>query len=357
MTEEGLGSHTFGFGVVGLGAISKAHIDAIEKLPNARLVGVTSRSPEKVGMVAEQHGARAYTDIDHMLTNNEIEVVCICTPSGAHRDPAIAAARAGRHIVVEKPLEVTVPRAQEIIDAAEKANVKLATSFMSRFSDAHLYLKRAIEEEKLGRLLQGDAYVKWYRSQAYYDSTTWRGTWELDGGGALMNQAIHQVDLLLWFMGPVHEVFAYMATLDHTRLEVEDTLVAVLRYANGAVGSICASTSLFPGQPKVLDIHGTTGTVRVQDDSITAWQIAGLSNEEQAKTVATYSARASGTFADPMAMSFENHRRQLADFLHAIEMASSPLVDGRGGLRSVEVVDAIYRAAKSGQPVLLQSRR
>lgn len=344
---------TFGFGVVGLGSIAKAHLDAIDKLPNARLVGVTSHSPGKAEVAARQHQVKAYPDVASMLLDPEVEVVCVTTPSGTHLEPALAAARAGRHVIVEKPLEVTVERARAIVRAADAAGVKLATIFMSRFSDAHQHLKRSVEEGKLGRMLQGDAYVKWYRSQAYYDSAAWRGTWALDGGGALMNQAIHQLDLLLWLMGPVAEVFAYTATLNHERLEVEDTLVAVLRFESGALGSISAATSLYPGQPKVLELHGTAGTVRMKDDGVDLWQLADLTDGEQAEVLRRYSGQASGTFADPMAMSFDNHRRQIHDFLQAIGTDAAPLVDGREGLRLVTLVEAIYRAAQTKKPVTL----
>ena len=345
--------HTHGFAVVGTGNIAQAHIDAINKLPNARLVGVTSRSLDKAGEVAKKHGVKLYPDMDSLLEDKEVEVVTVCTPSGAHLEPAVTAARAGRHVMVEKPLEVTVERAQEIINAAETAGVKLATVFMSRFADAHVRLKKALETGELGRLLQGDAYVKWYRSQAYYDSGDWRGTWRLDGGGALMNQAIHQVDVLLWLMGPVEEVFAYAGTLNHQGLEVEDTLVAVLRYRNGALGTLSAATSLYPGQPKVLELHGTKGTVRVKDDSLDLWQLEGVSEAQQREIVQEDQKEASGTFADPMAMSFENHRRQFEDFLRAIDTDTTPLVDGREGLKSVELVTAIYRSAQAGKPVSL----
>ena len=345
--------HTHGFAVVGTGNIAQAHIDAVQKLPNARLVGVTSRSLDKAGEVAREHGVKLYPDMDSLLQDEAVEVVTVCTPSGAHLEPAVAAAKAGRHVMVEKPLEVTAQRAQEIIDAAETAGVKLATIFMSRFADAHVKLKKALEGGELGRLLQGDAYVKWYRSQGYYDSGDWRGTWRLDGGGALMNQAIHQVDVLLWLMGPVEEVFAYAGTLNHQGLEVEDTLVAVLRYQSGALGTISAATSLYPGQPKVLELHGTKGTVRVKDDALDLWRLEGVSEARQREIIGHDQKEASGTFADPMAMSFENHRRQFEDFLRAIDTDTTPLVDGHEGLRSVELVRAIYRSAQTGKPVLL----
>ena len=343
--------HSYGFAVVGTGNIAQAHIDAIAKLPNAHLVGVTSRSLDKAEAVARQHGVRLYSDLDSLLADEAVEVVTVCTPSGAHMEPAVAAAKAGRHVIVEKPLEVTLERAQTIVDAADTAGVKLATVFMSRFSDAHRRLKEALNTGELGRLLQGDAFVKWYRSQSYYDSGDWRGTWALDGGGALMNQAIHQVDLLLWLMGPVKEVFAYAGTLNHEGLEVEDTLVAALRYHSGALGTLSAATSLYPGQPKVLEIHGTKGWVRVKDDSIEAWQVDGLSEGQQEEVLEGHRAAGSRTFADPMAMSFESHRRQFEDFLSAIDTNTSPLVDGREGLKSVELVTAIYQSVRTAMPV------
>jgi UDP-N-acetyl-2-amino-2-deoxyglucuronate dehydrogenase len=256
-------------------------------------------------------------------------------------------------VVIEKPLEVTAARAKEIIDAADEAGVKLATIFMMRFSDAHRHLKTLVDEGRLGRLLQADAFVKWYRTQAYYDSADWRGTWALDGGGALMNQAIHQLDLLLWLAGPVREVFAYADTLNHERLEVEDTLVAVLRYCSGALGTLTASTSLYPGRPKLLELHGSQGLVSVRDDEFVAYEVPGASPEERDTILRGTAGSASGTFADPMAMSFEQHRRQLEDFLAAIEEDRAPFVDGREGLRSVEVVEAIYASVRSGAPVAL----
>lgn len=343
-----------GFAVIGTGNISAAHIDSIERLPNARLVGIMGHTRESAQALARKHDVKAYDDLDSLLADDEVEVVCICTPSGAHLEPAVAAARAGKHVVVEKPLEVTSERARAIIDATREAGVKLATIFMSRFSDSHRLLKRTIDAGELGRLLQGDAYVKWFRSQEYYDSSDWRGTWALDGGGALMNQAIHQLDMLLWLVGPIAEVFAYADTLAHERLEVEDTLVAVFKYANGALGHLSAATSLYPGQPKVLDIHGEHGTVRVKNDGLVQWELRGVTEEEQAEMIERYSVAGSGASADPMAISFENHRRQLEDFLHAIETDSSPLVDGAEGLRSVEAAEAIYRSAKTGQPVSLR---
>jgi UDP-N-acetyl-2-amino-2-deoxyglucuronate dehydrogenase len=354
ITQEQASKRTYGFGIIGTGNIATAHLEAIRQLPNAFVAGVQNRSTEKAERFAARHNVEVYPDLDAMLRDDRVEVVCICTPSGAHLEPAVAAARAGRHLVVEKPLEVTSARCQELIAAAEAADVKLATIFMSRFSDTMHHIKATLEAGALGRLLQGDAYVKWFRSQEYYDSGAWRGTWQLDGGGALMNQGIHQVDLLLWLMGPVEEVFAYADILNHQRIEVEDTLVAVLRYKSGALGMISAATSLYPGKPKELHLHGANGTIIVQDDTITAWQLAGLTSQEQEEVVQRFRQGTSGTFSDPMAMSFENHRRQLADFLKAIEENRRPMIDGWEGMRSVRLIEAIYESARTRRPVHLQ---
>ena len=341
----------YGFAIVGTGNIAQAHVDAVERLPNAFVAGVTSHTPEKARAFAERYGLRTYADLDDALADDAVQVVCVCTPSGAHQEPAVRAAEAGRHVVVEKPLEISSERAQRIIDAADRAGVTLATIFMGRYADANQRLKDIVTSGRLGRLLQADASVKWFRSQAYYDSAAWRGTWALDGGGALMNQAIHQLDLLLWLLGPVDEVFAYAATLNHERLEVEDTLVAALRYGNGALGTFTAATSLFPGRPKTLDLHGSNGAISVRDEEIVGIDVPDLTDDERATWSGATTSSASGTFADPMAMSFENHRRQLADVLRAIDEGTAPLVDGREGLRSVALVEAIYRSAREGQPI------
>lgn len=345
------GDAPFGVAVVGTGNIAAAHLDAIGRLPEARLIGVFSRTPESTRAFAEEHGTHAYPTLDALVGDDAVDVVAVCTPSGAHLEPGLAAISAGKHVIVEKPLEVSLERAKALVDAADRVGVALATIFMSRFADANAMLKEAIDAGRLGRLVQGDAYVKWYRSQAYYDSGAWRGTWRLDGGGALMNQAIHQVDLLLWLMGPVEEVFAYAATATHERLEVEDTLVAVLRYASGALGQIAAATSLWPGQPKELDVHGELGGATVRDDALARWQVHGESDEAAGAMLERYGSAATGGAADPMAISFENHRRQYADVLEAIAAGRPPSIDGREGLRSVALIEAVYRSVREGRPV------
>ena len=230
--------------------IAEFHTRAINEIENARVVG--SLEPQRRPTPTRSPGwpreaVRPSTIWTHCWRIPELDVVCICTPSGAHMEPAVQAARAGKHVVVEKPLEITLPRCDAIIAACDAAGVRLCTIFPSRFTPANLRLKEAIDLGRFGRLTLGDTHVKWWRTQQYYDSGGWRGTWQLDGGGALMNQAIHNVDLLYWLMGDVASITALTATLAHERIEVEDTAVAALRFKNGALGVIEAATSAYPG--------------------------------------------------------------------------------------------------------------
>ncbi len=346
-----------GFGIIGCGMIAEFHTRAINEIPNAQVVAAFSRNPangQKIRDLARQGGADClvYDVLDKMLTHPGLDVVCICTPSGAHLEPATQAARSGKHVVVEKPLEITLARCDAIIQACDEAGVKLCTIFPSRFTEANVRLKQAIDDGRFGRLTLGDTYIKWWRTQEYYDSGGWRGTWNLDGGGALMNQSIHNVDLITWFMGDVVRVQADTQLLAHERIEVEDTAVALLRFRNGALGVIEAATSAYPGLLKRTEIHGSTGSARVEQDDITLWQFqeeAPGDTEIQATIVQAtgFSAGAS----DPRGIKHEGHRDQLADFLQAIDNQTTPRVDGREGRKAVELIRAIYKASKTGQSV------
>lgn len=347
---------TFGVGIVGCGMIAEYHVKAINELPNARVVAAFTRNPangRKIAELAESECA-IHDDLDAMLRAPELDVVCVCTPSGAHLEPAVAAARAGKHVVVEKPLEITLPRCDAIIRACDEAGVRLCTIFPSRFSPANRSLKAAIDSGRFGRLTLGDTYVKWWRTQEYYDSGGWRGTWSLDGGGALMNQAIHNVDLLIWLMGEVESVSAFTATLAHERVEVEDTAVAALRFKNGALGVIEAATSAFPGLLKRTEIHGDRGSARVEQDDVTLWSFAEARPGDEAilEQIRGATGFAAGA-SDPRGITHAGHRDQLADFLDAIDAGKDPLVDGREGRRSVEVIRAIYASAREGRAISL----
>jgi UDP-N-acetyl-2-amino-2-deoxyglucuronate dehydrogenase len=345
-----------GFGIVGCGMIAEFHTQAIQEIPGARVVGALNRTRSKAEKIAEMAGpgCRVFNDLESMLAQPDLDVVCICTPSGAHMEPAVQAARAGKHVVVEKPLEISLPRCDAIIDACDAAGVRLCTIFPSRFTAANVRLKEAISSGRFGRLTLGDTYVKWWRTQQYYDSGGWRGTWDLDGGGALMNQAIHNVDLLSWLMGDVDSVVAMTATLAHARIEVEDTAVASLRFKNGALGVIEAATSAYPGLLKRTEIHGDRGSARVEQDDITLWDFQEKvpSDNEIYATMAGNSGFKAGA-SDPRGITHIGHRDQLTDFLRAIDHGKSPSVDGREGRKSVEIIRAIYQSARNDQVVKL----
>lgn len=342
------------FGMVGCGMISNFHARAIADAENASLVGCFSRSADKTQAFAQEHGCRAFTSLEQMLEDPEIDAITICSPSGAHLEPALAAARAGKHIIVEKPLEITTERCDQIIQAAATANVKLGVTFQSRFHESSKLLKQAVEAGRFGTVTLGDAYVKWFRSQEYYDSGAWRGTWALDGGGALMNQAIHSVDLLLWLMGPVEEVFARTATMTHQRIEVEDVAVANLRFKNGALGVIEATTSAYPGCLKRIEICGDQGTAILEEEDIKQWTFANESPEDEAvRQRMAGKTKTGGGAGDPAAIGHHGHTMLFEEFTAAIREDRVPVIDGTEGRRSVELIEAIYKSAKSGQPIQL----
>ena len=346
---------TIGFGIVGCGVIADFHARAIADAAGTHLVGCSGGSRfGKVRSFADTHGCRAFESLDAMLADPNVEAVTICSPSGAHLDPALAAARAGKHVVVEKPLEITVERCDEITRACQTAGVKLGVVFQSRFHESVQLMKDAVDAQRFGHITLGDAYVKWYRSQEYYDSGQWRGTWELDGGGALMNQAIHSVDLLLWLMGPVRRVSAMTATLTHQRIEVEDVAVANVEFVSGALGVIEATTTAFPGSLKRIEIRGSQGTAVLEEEDIKMWSFADetesdvtLRRRMESKT------DTGGGAADPAAIGHRGHRAVFEDFATAVRLDRSPMVDGQQGRRSVELIRAIYESAEKSIPVSL----
>jgi predicted dehydrogenase len=266
----------------------------------------------------------------------------------------VAAANAGKHVVVEKPLEINLERCDAIIEACERNGVQLCTIFPSRFADANIALKNAVEAGRFGRLTLGETTCKWWRPQSYYDEGGWKGTRALDGGGALINQAIHNVDLLLWMMGPVKEITGVTATLAHERIEVEDTAVAALRFASGALGVIQATTSVYPGFPKTIAVHGDRGSVVVEQEDVLRWEFAAETEEDRAiRQRFSQKVGASGGSSNPAAISHVYHARQLTDFVRALETGSKPLVDGREGRKAVEVILGIYESAATGRCVSL----
>ncbi len=344
---------TIGFGIVGCGIIANFHAKAIEHIRGAKIVACYDSFAPAAERFAAANNVTRYEQLSDMLADSSVDIVTICTPSGAHRDPAVSAANAGKHVVVEKPLEITLRRCDAIINACRKNKVKLCTIFPSRFHPATRALRAAIEKGRFGQLTLGDAYTKWWRTQQYYDSGGWRGTWALDGGGAYMNQAIHSVDLICSLMGDVAEVTGAVGTLAHKRIEVEDVGVATLRFKNGALGVIEATTAAFPGMLKKIEIHGTEGTVVIEEDSILIWDFAKKQHQDATIRKKFSSAGSGGGASDPTAISYVGHMQQLRDFIKAIRTGGKPRVDGAAGRKSVEIILAIYKSAWTGRKVEL----
>jgi predicted dehydrogenase len=345
----------FGFGLIGCGMVGQHHITAIGGVPGSELVAVCDVNEDAARSFGEDAGVPWFTDYGVMLREvADLDVVNVCTPSGLHLEPALACIRAGKHVVVEKPLEITLDRCDKLIQAAEKAGVEIATIFPSRFGDAAQELKKAIERGRFGTLTLGNAIVPWWRTQEYYDSGGWRGTWKLDGGGALMNQSIHNVDLIQWYMGSATAVTAIAGCLAHQRIEVEDTAIIAVEWANGAYGTIIGTTAAWPGAHKRIEIAGTDGTVVMEEDSlIKTWEFRkGRSNDSGIREQLAEGGHGTGA-SDPMAFSPENHRRQIHDFVKAIRKGGQPLVDGLEGRRSVEIILAAYKSAQTGKRVEL----
>lgn len=343
-----------GFGIVGCGMIARFHAKAIADVKSAKLVACYARRLASADAFASEYGGTAYTSLDDMLADPKIDVVTICTPSGAHMEPAVSAARAGKHVIVEKPLEITLKRCDRIIDACRENGVTLSTIFPSRFHQSSQLLKQAVDSGKFGRLTLGDAYVKWFRTQEYYDSGAWRGTWALDGGGALMNQAIHSVDLLIWLMGPVTEISAQTATLAHERIEVEDVATATLKFESGALGVIEATTAAWPGAFKKIELHGTHGSATIEEEDIKTWEFAKMTAKDR-RLVESFGNKTEtgGGAADPAAIGHAAHAAQFRDVVNSISKGTTPMIDGAEGRRSVEVILAIYKSAETGKTVQL----
>lgn len=338
------------FALVGAGNIAKIYVAAFAVIPDATVTVVCSRSEASGRALAQQCGAEWVADFHAAVRRDDVDAVVVATPSGTHAEIAVAAAQAGKHLLVEKPLDITLARVDTVLDAAEKAGVVLACVFPLRFTEGPQRAKAALDAGRLGRLALADVYVKWFRPQSYYDGS-WRGTHALDGGGALMNQAIHNIDLIQWLVGPVSSVIGRIATLAH-EMETEDTASAVLTFANGALGVIQGATSCWPGDPARVELHGDCGTIVLEEGRIVLWKLQDATPGEEEAMLSLEQAGGSGA-ADPMAIGFEKHRRQIVDMIEAIRTGRAPAIQGAEARRSVEIVRAIYRSAATNALVAL----
>lgn len=337
---------TYGFALIGMGSISDFHIKGIQELENCKLVAVCSSNSERAEQAGNKYDVPFYTDYDEMFSKEaEIDIVCVCTISGNHMEPTLAAAKYGKHIITEKPLEVTLERADKMIEACKQAEVKLACIFQNRLRPTYQKMKEVVKSGKLGKIILGNAYIKWYRSDEYYSSRNWRGTFWGDGGAALMNQSIHTIDLLQDIMGPVKSVYGKVKTITHD-IEGEDLGLAILSFANGAMGTIEGSTSIYPGYPERLEIHGAKGSIVYEGGEIVRWNVEG---EDYKPLKTTTDSGAS----DPLAIDYTNHKIQIADFVRAIAEDRTPTVSGLDGRKSLEIIQAIYASSREGREVEL----
>ena len=333
-------------GLIGAGNISDTHARAVREVQGASLAAVFAPTRAHADALAARHSVPAYDALDRMLEHRPLDMVIVGTPSGLHAEHAVAAARRGLHVLVEKPIDVTAARADAVIAEASRAGVTLGVIFQDRLKPDVLRLKALIDGGRLGAPILADARVKWYRPPSYYAGSRWRGTRALDGGGALMNQGVHTVDLLIWLFGPARRVMARTATALHA-IEVEDTAVAVIEFANGALGTIQATTAAYPGYSRRLELTGSNGTLILDGDDLTAIDLhdARPGERPSAAAAATVSA------ASPVVADVSAHVRVIEDFLRAAAAKRAPACDGPGGRASVAVIEAIYESARCGSPI------
>jgi len=334
-------------GLIGGGNITETHARAARAIPGVEIAAVCGSNAGKVSRLTREYGGKPFSDLEQFLNHRPMDLVAIGSPSALHAEQGIAAARRGLHILIEKPIDITTDRADALISEAEKAGVKLGIFFQDRCKPDLLRVKQKIDEGVLGQPILADARVKWYRPPDYYLNSRWRGTQAFDGGGALINQAIHTVDLLLWLFGDVVSVQATsMAAL--YKIEVEDTLVASLQFANGALGILQATTSVFPGYPRRLELTGSEGTLIIEQDRLLAADLRNPPDDLLRGGAADRNPSADS----PVVSDARGHQAVLQDFLDAIRSNSTPRCDGREGRRSLALVEAIYAACRSGQTVV-----
>jgi UDP-N-acetyl-2-amino-2-deoxyglucuronate dehydrogenase len=329
-------------GLIGSGNITQTHARAASAIPNVQIAAIYGTNPKTVSRLAAEHHAKPYQDFAAFLAHKPMDLVILGTPSGLHAEQGIAAAQHGLHVLTEKPIDITTKNADALIAAADKANVKLAVIFQDRLKPNIQRLKHWLDRGLLGKPLLVDARVKWYRPPDYYSNSRWRGTFALDGGGALINQSIHTVDLLLWLLGDVSRVQARTATVLH-KIEAEDTAVATLEFASGAVGTLLATTAAYPGYPRRLEITGTEGTVILEHDRIVAADLRNPPPDFAAITSGDSNQSASSAAVTDIS----GHQAILEDFLHAIANNTQPICNGREGRRSLALVESIYNSARS----------
>lgn len=333
------------FGIIGCGTVAGIHAAAIESMDQAELAGVFDPVPAKAEAFAAENGTAVYDSLEKMLADPSIDIVNICTPSSTHASLAIQAARAGKHVVIEKPVATSLEEADAVVRTVTETGVKAAVISQLRFASDVQRLHQAIQQKALGKIVLASLSMRYSRDSSYYQKKSWRGQWKASGGGALMNQGIHGVDLLCYLCGPVKKVHAFSKTLVHP-IEVEDTLCSLLEYESGAMGVLEVTTAVHPGRARVLVVSGTKGDVTLTEETVTEWNgmLPLESTGHQWKM---------DTANDPASVGSEGHRLQLENMLRAIEGKEDLLVDAKTGRDTVAVILAMYQSAKSGESVCL----
>ena len=342
-------------GVIGAGMIAAIHADAIRRCPTTNLVGIMDRGSGKGALIAPECDPRAADNLDAFIARPDIDAVMVASPSGAHLDAGLCAAAHKKHCLMEKPIEVTPERVDSLVDAHARAGTVLGGIFNTRYTEGALLLKEACEAGRFGRLTHVSAVGPWWRDQSYYDDSDWKGTWSLDGGGALMNQGIHSIDLLQWLVGDsVVSVSGHIATLAHERIEVEDTGTALLRFASGTLGTLALTTSVWPGHFRTITIGGTDGTAVLADGNLLHWNFRHETAEDDAIRARLLQLPGAGVGASDPSAGFdsEGHLAALAAFVDAVRSGQPPLVDGHEARKAVGIICAVYESSRQhGAPI------
>ena len=340
--------------LVGAGVIGRQHGLVISQLAGrVDLAAVVDVEIDRARSLAAERGGTPYGSLTSALAGTDIDVVAVCTPTGRHGEVAIEALAAGKHVIIEKPAEITVARTDEIIEARDKAGTVVTVISQHRFDPATETVLAAIDRGDLGRISSGIASIDWWRGQSYYDSGDWRGTWDLDGGGALMNQGVHTVDLLVAALGRPIEVFAYTGTLAHERIEVEDVAAGVVRFESGALGVLHATTAAYPGLSARLQVHGDRGSAVIDNDQLAFFEVTAPGSRPEEQLMGTTSARPTTTAGSNPGQLSDAHRLQYLNFLGALDGTERLRVDLETNRQSIAVITGAYESARTGRPVTL----
>jgi len=344
----------YGFAVIGAGVIGRFHAERLLSVDQGKLVVICDKNAESAQNLAQKYNCDWSDDVDAVLRRPDVDIVNICLPSGMHAEYAIKAAKAGKHVITEKPIDITAENARSMIEECRKASVKLAIISQHRLQPSTQQIKKDIDQGKLGKLIIGNAAINWYRPQEYYDSGAWRGTWAFDGGGALMNQGVHSVDVLQYLMGPIESVYAHCETLGHERIEVEDAAVATLRFRNGAIGTLVATTCAYPGLSTRIEIFGQDGSAVIDGDQLVVRKLRHEVEDGSHDLVTTASNdKKDSTAGDPTAINGKGHIVQMKDMIAAIEEDREPIINGEEGYKPLEIILAVYESARTGKVVTL----